>query len=259
MEDHKICDKCEINKLIDKYRKYTDKKNSYSKTCKKCLNEPDKIRKKNLRKRKIEILLAKCEKCEQEKALQDFVKLKKFYKKKICISCYPMFLTEQKTECGRNESKSNINYRLKKSLAARLRSVLNKTNSTMNYIGCNIQYLREWIEYNFTPEMNWDNYCLYWLIDHIIPVCKFDLTKEDEKLQCWNWTNLIPVTLKINSSPKKPTSEKEEVVERTMIPLDQIDNIIKKIEKFKEEGSTTKWFSREFILNLELINLKINN
>jgi hypothetical protein len=114
----------------------------------------------------------------------------------------------------------------------------------MNYIGCNIQYLREWFEYNFTSEMNWENYGSYWSIDHIIPVCKFDLTNEDEKLKCWNWTNLMPVTVKYNSSKKN-------------IDMSQINYIVEKIEKFKEEGSTTKWFSKEFVLNIELAELKL--
>jgi hypothetical protein len=233
----KLCDKCEINKPIDKYRKYTDRENSYSKTCKKCLNEQDKIRKKIQRIKKSETFKAKCEKCQEEKAIKDFAKLKKFYKKKICISCYPQFLTEQKNEWCKNESLTNINYRLKKSLASRLRSVIVvKNNSTMNYIGCNIQYLREWFEYNFTSDMNWDNYGSVWSIDHIIPVCKFDLTDENEKLKCWNWSNLMPVTIKFNSSKKD-------------IDINQINYILKKIENFKEEGSTTKWFSEEFILN----------
>jgi hypothetical protein len=233
----KLCDKCEINKPIDKYRKYTDRENSYSKTCKKCLNEQDKIRKKNQRIKKSETFKAKCEKCEEEKALKDFAKLKKFYKKKICISCYPQFLTEQKNEWCKNESLTNINYRLKKTLASRLRSVIVvKNDSTMNYIGCNIQYLREWFEYNFTSDMNWDNYGSLWSIDHIIPVCKFDLTDENEKLICWNWSNLMPVTIKFNSSKKD-------------IDINQINYILKKIKNFKEEGSTTKWFSEEFILN----------
>jgi len=233
----KLCDKCEINKPIDKYRKYTDRENSYSKTCKKCLNDQDKIRKKNQRIKKSGTFKAKCEKCQEEKALKDFAKLKKFYKKKICISCYPQFLTEQKNEWCKNESLTNINYRLKKSLASRLRSVIVvKNNSTMNYIGCNIQYLREWFEYNFTSDMNWDNYGSVWSIDHIIPVCKFDLTDENEKLICWNWSNLMPVTIKFNSSKKD-------------IDVNQINYILKKIKNFKEEGSTTKWFSEEFILN----------
>jgi hypothetical protein len=239
----KICDKCEVNYPISSYRKYNE--TSIGKTCKKCLNELDKIRKKNLRQKRSETVLVKCEKCQEEKALKCFAKLKKFYKKKICRSCYPNFLTEQKTEWCKNEHDTNINYRIKKSLAARLRAVIVKNNSTMNYIGCNIQYLREWFEYNFTSEMNWDNYGSYWSIDHIIPVCKFELTDEDEKLKCCNWTNLMPVTIKFNSSKKE-------------IDMDQIDYIVEKIKKFKEEGSTTKWFSCEFILNKELAELKAN-
>ena len=38
--------------------------------------------------------------------------------------------------------------------------------------------------------------------------------------------------------------------------MDQIQYIVNKIEKFKEEGSTTKWFSTEFILNIELALMK---
>jgi len=239
----KECYKCKIKKPLNKYRKYTEKNNSYSKLCKACLNEMDKERKKNQRQR-LETFIVKCEKCNESKALKDFAKLKKFYKRKICLSCYPKFLTEQKTEWCRNESKYNINYRLKKSLAARLRTVLIKNDTTMNYIGCNIQYLREWVEYNFTKEMNWDNYGSYWLIDHIIPVSKFDLTIEDEKLKCWNWSNLMPVTVKYNSSKKE-------------IDKNQINNILEKIQEFKEKSSTTKWFSED-TLNLDFANLKIN-
>lgn len=240
----KVCDQCKISKPINKYRKYTDRENSYGKTCKACLNERDKERKKNLRKKRLETFMVKCEKCNESKALKYFAKLKKFYKQKICLSCYPKFLTEQKTEWCRNERKSNVNYRLKKSLAARLRTVLIKNDTTMNYIGCNIQYLREWFEYNFTENMNWDNYGSYWSIDHIIPVCKFDLTMEEEKLKCWNWSNLMPVTVKYNSSKKN-------------IDKNKIDNIIQKIKDFKEEGSTTKWFSGD-VLTLDFANLKID-
>jgi hypothetical protein len=238
-----ICDKCELSFPVNNYRKYSE--NKFGKTCKKCLNELDKTRKKNLRQKRSETVFVKCEKCQEEKALKNFAKLKKFYKKKICVSCYPKFLTEQKTEWCKNEHNTNMNYRIKKSLAARLRSVLVKNDSTMNYIGCNIQYLREWFEYNFTSEMNWDNYASYWSIDHIIPTCKFDLTLEDEKFKCCNWSNLMPVTVKYNSSKKE-------------IDMNQINFIVNKLEKFKEEGSTTKWFSKEFILNKEFAEIRAN-
>lgn len=247
MLEEKICDKCKFLQPIDKFRKYTDKENSFSCSCKKCLNNLDKIRKKIKRQKKNEGCLAKCEKCSQEKPLNEFAKLKKFYKKKICSVCYPLFLTEQKTEWCRKEMLTNINYRIKKSLAARLRKViLEKNSSTMNYIGCNIIYLREWFTYNFSSEMNWENYGSYWSIDHVIPVCKFDLTIEKEKLQCWNWTNLVPVSIKYNSTKKN-------------IDFNQLQNIIQTLEKFKEEGSTTKWFSDEFKLNLNLAQQKMNS
>ena len=247
----KICNKCEIEHPINNYRKYDE--TSIGKTCKKCLNELDKTRKKNLRQKRSETVIVKCEKCQEEKALKCFAKLKKFYKKKICYFCYPKFLTEQKTEWCKNEHNSNINYRIKKSLAARLRTIIIKTDSTMNYIGCNIQYLREWFEYNFTSEMNWDNYGSYWSIDHIIPVCKFELTNEDEKLKCCNWTNLMPVQLlKIVDQNIYQSNN------TNLAPpfLKKVDYIVNKIEKFKEEGSTTKWFSSEFILNVELAEMK---
>lgn len=106
----------------------------------------------------------------------------------------------------------------------------------MSYIGCNIHYLKEWFEYNFTKEMNWDNYGSYWSIDHVIPVCKFDLSIEHEKLKCWNWSNMVPVTVTYNSSKKN-------------IDMNQVNNVIINLKKFKEEGSTTKWFSGELLIS----------
>lgn len=230
------CSKCEMVKPFNDFRKYNNSK--YSTTCKKCLNEMDKLRKQKIRNIKSETIF-KCEKCHEDKYLKYFAKLKKFYKKKICLSCYPTFLKEQKTEWCRNERNTNMNYRIKKSLAARLRCVLTKNTTTMNYIGCNIQYFREWLEYNFTEDMNWNNYGVYWSIDHIIPVCKFDMTVEDEKYKCWNWSNMMPTTIKYNSSKKN-------------IDLNQIYYIVEKLEKFKEEGSTTKWFSEEFLVTSQI-------
>jgi len=40
--------------------------------------------------------------------------------------------------------------------------------------------------------------------------------------------------------------------------MDQINFILEKIQKFKEEGSTTKWFSEELVLNKEFAELKAN-
>ena len=239
-----ICNNCNILKSNSQYRLYSNGR--IGTICKSCLNEQDKLRKQILRDKKSQTLTL-CEICDKEKPLFQFTKLKKFYKRKICLECYPSFLKQQKNEWCKKEHNTNMNYRIKKSLASRLRNVLDKKNPTMDYIGCNIQYLREWFEYNFTDEMNWNNYGTLWTIDHIIPVSKFDLTDENEKFKCWNWTNLMPLLAKENSSKKQN------------IQLEQVENIINKLEKFKEEGSTTKWFSEEYILTKELALQKQNN
>ena len=80
VSDNQICIKCEISYPSSCYRKYNE--TQIERTCKKCLNELDKLRKKNLRQKKAETTFVKCEKCQEEKALKDFAKLKKFYKKR---------------------------------------------------------------------------------------------------------------------------------------------------------------------------------
>jgi len=196
----------------------------------------DERRRAHLKK---DMLMVKCDKCGEEKVLKHS-REKILYKRKICPTCY------LKTEQHKKEHVPNVNYRIKKSLASHIRKVMTKQNNTMSYIGCNIQYLREWFEFNFTPDMNWDNYESYWMIDHIIPVCKFDLTNDEDKLRCWNWSNLIPVVVKCHSSKRK-------------INLNQVHEAMIQLSKFKEEGSTTKWFSGELTLNLDLVNLKLNS
>jgi hypothetical protein len=235
--DKKTCVNCKIEKPNGGFRLYSN--GTFGSTCKNCLNEFDKTRKKNLRAKNLETLIYKCSLCQKEKSLKEFSKLKKNYKKKICLECYPNFLKDEKTKWCADERKSNMNYRIKKSLAARLRTVLQKETTTMSYIGCPIQYLREWFEYNFTSKMNWKNYGSYWHIDHIIPVECFDLQNETEKYICWNWTNLVPLDKTTNCSKK------------CFIVKTQVESIKDNLIKFKEEGSTTKWFSDNHIIILQ--------
>ena len=58
----KKCVKCENVKNVNDFRN-----NNYSNTCKKCLNEMDRLRKLNLRKQKSENFMAKCERCNEQK------------------------------------------------------------------------------------------------------------------------------------------------------------------------------------------------
>ena len=236
----KTCKTCNQDKDLSQFRQYSN--HSFRYECKSCTNEYDKKRKKSKRASQRQNTYKICEMCNKSKNLNNFAKLKKNYKKNICLECYPKFLTNQKTEWCRKERIRNPHYRIKKSLAARLRNVMNKgENKTLDFIGSNIQHLNRWLEYNFTNQMNWNNYGEYWNIDHIIPCAKFDLTKEEDKFLCWNWTNLCPMIAKENSSKKNNINQ------------EQINYYKKRLQNFlKEKGSETKWFSVEQCILLKI-------
>lgn len=82
---------------------------------------------------------------------------------------------------------------------------LYSTKKYSHYFGCSAVELRSYIESKFLPGMNWNNYGHYrkakskvWCIDHIIPCNQFDLSKEEDKKDCFHYTNLRPMWGKRN-------------------------------------------------------------
>ncbi len=65
-------------------------------------------------------------------------------------------------------------------------------------VGCDVGFLRSWIESMFLDGMNWNNYGSVWVVDHIVPFRHFDIFKEDDLLICWNYRNLMPIFDKDN-------------------------------------------------------------
>ena len=138
-----------------------------------------------------------CVKCKMYKPV-----CKRAYKVPICNDCF-------------KQRKPSVNYILKKSIAHLLR----QNGLQLCVIGCNVQYLREWLEYNFTPKTTWDNFKRNWNVCHV--------TDNPDPNRYWNWSNLYPCT------------QNESVIDANIV--------IEKLQKFKEEGSTTKWFSGDVL------------
>lgn len=74
------------------------------------------------------------------------------------------------------------------------------------YLGCSIPYFREYIFSQFGSGMTLDNHGKYtldkpevWNIDHIDPCHDFDLSKEKDRLVCFNYKNLCPMWGKDNN------------------------------------------------------------
>jgi|ERR1035437_386144 hypothetical protein len=90
---------------------------------------------------------------------------------------------------------TNIQIKLAKNLRARLNVALKsnyKVGSAVRDLGCSIQHLKLHLELFCDEGMTWENYG-EWHIDHIKPLCTFDLTDRVQFLKANNYTNLQPL------------------------------------------------------------------
>lgn len=97
--------------------------------------------------------------------------------------------------------KSDNNFRLAEILRSKIHKMIRGSNTSYRtIIGCDFEFLKRWLEFRFDTLMNWDNLGSYWQIDHILPISKFDFSKEQDKQICFHWTNLQPLQISENRS-----------------------------------------------------------
>jgi len=170
----KICGKCQTNKLIEHF--YKDKSKRYG-------------------------INSKCIECCKSKENKEIKKqwAKKYYELNINHINILRKKNYPKIKEMINQRKNNdLNFKIKCILRNQLhKSLTNESISDLKYLGCNIEFLKKWIEYRFDNIMNWENFGSYWEIDHIIPISKFD-----NIALCFHWTNLQPLTVSENRSKK---------------------------------------------------------
>jgi hypothetical protein len=142
-------------------------------------------------------LRCECILCRKQDSKEYYLKNKIRIKKQTKI--YREVHKEEQKDYSRiyknKRRKTDIDFRLLECLRNRLHWALknnNKIQKTINLIGCNIKFLKKYLENQFKSNMSWDNYGL-WHIDHIKPCCTFDLSKTSEQRKCFNFKNLRPL------------------------------------------------------------------
>ncbi len=179
----KICNKCKVEKKVCEFYKKSKKENEVRPICKSCMNK-DSILYNQKNKEKLDKIKQKYVENNKEKVKQS---------KKEWFNKNPNY---QKEWSYKNYTSNDL-YRLKEIVRARLRVFFNhknifKKSKTFEIIGCTPEFLKNYIEKQFTEGMSWDNHSRYgWHIDHIIPLSSAKTEEEIYKL-C-HYTNLQPL------------------------------------------------------------------
>ena len=92
----------------------------------------------------------------------------------------------------KNRIKTDVNIRLIRNTRRRIHQALpgkTKSSSTRDIPGIDIVLYKKWIEWQMTPEMNWQNI----EIDHVKEICLFDISNDEELKLAFNWKNTQPL------------------------------------------------------------------
>jgi len=210
----KICKRCGEEKSINLFYKAKANKDGYSLVCKKCKNIEHTLYSAKYRKTKEgKAVLSRASK----KYLMNNPDKRREYRKgsvwKRYIKQYRQeehYLNQQREYREANKEKNRIRNaeymreyrkdpqkRMKYYLRNRVNRALkyqgvSKNKTTMELVGCSIEFLKRYIESLFAEGMTWDNYG-EWHIDHIRPCVSFDLIDSEQQKKCFHYTNLQPL------------------------------------------------------------------
>jgi hypothetical protein len=97
---------------------------------------------------------------------------------------------------------NDLNYKIKHTVRRAILKALkgkDKSKSTLDFLGCSIEYFWDHLESKFTVGMTKKNHGRYgWHIDHKIPCASFDLTCPIQQLACFHYSNLQPLWARDN-------------------------------------------------------------
>lgn len=100
----------------------------------------------------------------------------------------------------RNRMQIDTSFKLTCALRSRLWKAISgyvKSDKTINFLGCSIEFLKQHLEGQFTDGMSWENYG-EWHIDHKRPCSSFDLSDPNQQKECFHFSNLQPLWAKEN-------------------------------------------------------------
>ena len=177
--EKKTCTKCKIEKDVCEFRKDKTKKDGLYSSCKSCklqwaCDNKELVNSSNRRYKQNNIEKVRSHTSLYQKNNREKINLRRVY----YIKNNPIF----KLSCSIRSRMWNFLYY----------SNISKRNGTFDIVGCSPEFLKEYLEKQFTEGMTWDNHGnLGWHIDHIIPLSS--AKNEEELYKLFHYTNLQPL------------------------------------------------------------------
>jgi len=180
----KKCCHCKYERDFEEFSKCKTNKDGFQKVCKICQKKQREEKKEEINERK-----RKQYQKNKDKILERNRKYKernKNYNKEYYRKNYEKE-RKRADEYKKKRYENDIEYRIMIKLRGHCRRALKKGKGYDKYLGCDIRFFKKWIEFQFEPWMNWNNYGIKWDIDHILPISIFKLKNNS------HWINMQPL------------------------------------------------------------------
>lgn len=185
--DYKICTKCKEHKDISEFARDMTKKSGIRSACKACVRNNS----KNYYIKNREKEIKRCSEYNKKNKEKHAKHNRDYYKnnKAACL--------KRSSAYEKRKMKSDPIYRLKRILRDRFRKALKndyKNGSAVTDLGCSIEEFKKYLESKFQPGMSWDKFHNGEIhLDHIKPLCIFNLQDEKQLKEALNYKNLQPL------------------------------------------------------------------
>jgi hypothetical protein len=211
MKNTKICNVCNIDKVLNEFHKNKNSSDGHKSVCKECRKNESKNRYlnnneyfKKYRKENRDKINRKITEWRKNNPNYRSDYYNKNYEKEIN---YSRIKNKKNREYLKDYQKKKYNedivFAMRIKLSSRLNKVLKKNNFKKNskfieILGCSLENFKLYFESKFTKDMSWDLMGKEIHIDHIIP-CASAKT-EEEMIKLFHYTNLQPLWAKDNMS-----------------------------------------------------------
>ena len=111
-------------------------------------------------------------------------------------------IRDTRNKWKKKQRELKTDFAIKEVLSKRVRNALKavyvkKVAKTKDLVGCEISFLKKYIENKFKKGMSWKNFGK-WQLDHIRPCSSFNLQDLKQQKECFHYSNLQPLWAKEN-------------------------------------------------------------